>query len=51
MQRAFVDFVLVATTPCGQRLSELESRVKTETGRTTFAAVKKRVEDIATMCP
>jgi hypothetical protein len=34
-----------------QRLSELEGRVKTETGRTTFAAVKKRVEDIATMCP
>jgi hypothetical protein len=34
-----------------QRLADVESRVKTETGRTTLAAVKKRMEDIATMCP
>ena len=34
-----------------QRLGELEGRVRTETGRVTFGAVKKRVEDIAQMCP
>jgi len=45
------DAVKAALPSARQRLSELESRVKTETGRTTFAAVKKRVEDIATMCP
>jgi hypothetical protein len=43
--------VKAALPAARQRLSELEGRVKTETGRVTFAAVKKRVEDIATMCP
>ncbi len=33
------------------KLAAIEGRVKTETGRTTFAALQKRVEDIATMCP
>jgi hypothetical protein len=45
------DAVKAALPGARQRLSEIEGRVKTETGRTTFAAVKKRVEDIATMCP
>jgi hypothetical protein len=34
-----------------QKLSELEGRVRTQTGRVTYAAVKKRVEDVASMCP
>ena len=34
-----------------QRLGEIEGSLRTETGRVTFAAVKKRVDDIAQMCP
>jgi hypothetical protein len=34
-----------------QRLAEIEGKVRTETGRVTFAALKKRVEDISQMCP
>jgi hypothetical protein len=45
------DAVKAALPGARQKLSELEGRVRTETGRTTFAAVKKRVDDIATMCP
>jgi hypothetical protein len=45
------DAVKAALPGARQKLSELEGRVRTETGRVTFAAVKKRVDDIATMCP
>ena len=45
------DAVKAALPGARQKLSELEGRVRTETGRMTFAAVKKRVDDIATMCP
>jgi hypothetical protein len=45
------DAVKAALPGARQKLSELEGRVRTETGRTTFAAVKKRVDDIASMCP
>jgi len=34
-----------------QKLAEIEGQLRTETGRVTFGAVKKRVEDIAQMCP
>lgn len=43
--------VKAALPTARQRLGEIEGKVRTETGRTTFAAVKKRVDDIAQMCP
>ncbi len=43
--------VKAALPTARQKLAELEGRVRTETGKVTFAAVKKRVEDVATMCP
>jgi hypothetical protein len=43
--------VKAALPTARQKLSELEGRVRTETGKVTFAAVRKRVEDVASMCP
>ena len=45
------DAVKAALPTARQRLADVEGKVKTETGRTTLAAIKKRVDDIAQMCP
>lgn len=34
-----------------RRLEEIEGSVRTQAGRTTFEAVRKRVHDLAELCP
>ena len=43
--------VKAALPAARQKLAELEGSVRTQTGKVTFAAVKKRIEDVASMCP
>ena len=43
--------VKAALPEANRRLDEIESSVRTATGRTTLAAVRKRVNDVAQLCP
>ena len=43
--------VKAALPEANRRLDEIENSVRTATGRTTLAAVRKRVNDVAQLCP
>jgi hypothetical protein len=43
--------VKAALPAARQKLSEVEGRVRTQTGKVSLAAIKKRMEDVASMCP
>lgn len=45
------DKVKVALPEANRALDEIEQSVRTATGKTTLLAVRKRVNDIAQMCP
>ena len=43
--------VKAALPAARQKLSEVEGRVRTQTGKVSLGAIKKRMEDVASMCP
>ena len=45
------DAVKAGLPAARQKLDEIQAKVRTETGRTTLAAIRKRVEDSAQLCP
>lgn len=45
------DAVKAALPAARQKLDEIQGKLRTETGRVTFGAIKKRVEDSAQLCP
>jgi hypothetical protein len=45
------DAVKAALPEAQRKLDEIEPHVRTAAGRTTFLALRKRVNDVAQMCP
>ena len=45
------DRVKAALPEANRSLDEIENNVRTAAGKTTFLAVRKRVNDVAQMCP